>query len=137
MMTICNQVIANTPVHKESFNHAQYTAPRIFGYGAQMMKIDRHEDQFQQMMAPFYGDPAKMQNKYPADVQDRNQGSPLGDDKPADHRVILVKKQQPDSTTKPDSRPKDTTVAAPMTISVRAEQVVEDQPIPGVMQSFY
>ena len=40
MMTICNQVIANTPAHKESLNCACYTAPRTFGYGAQMMKID-------------------------------------------------------------------------------------------------
>ena len=32
MMTICNQVIANTPAHKESLNHAQYTAPRTSGY---------------------------------------------------------------------------------------------------------
>ena len=80
MMTICNQVIANTPAHKESLNHSQYTASRAFGYGAQMMKIDRHEDQFQQMMAPFHGAPIKMQNRCPADVQDKNQGSPLGDD---------------------------------------------------------
>ena len=102
-----------------------------------MMKIDQHKDQFQQMMAPFYGAPTKMQNRHPADVQDRNQGLPLGDDEPADHCVILVERQQPDSTTKPDSRPKDTTTAAPMTISVRAEQVIEDQPIPRVLQSFY
>ena len=40
MMTICNQVIANTPVHKESLDHAPYTTPRTFGYGAQMMKMD-------------------------------------------------------------------------------------------------
>ena len=88
-------------------------------------------------MAPFYGAPTKMQNRHPADVQDKNQGSPLGDDEPADCRVILVERQQPDSTTKPDSRPKDTTVAAAMTISVRAEQVIEDQPTPRVLQSFY
>ena len=34
-----------------------------------MMKMDRHDDQFQQMMAPFYGTPVKMQNMHPADVQ--------------------------------------------------------------------
>ena len=89
------------------------------------------------MIAPFYGAPAKIQNRCPADVQDRNQGSPLGDDEPADRCVILVKRQQPDSTTKPNARPTDTTAAAPMTISVRAEQVIEDQPIPRVLQSFY
>ena len=137
MMTICNQVIANTSAHKESLNHARYTTPRTFGYGAQMMEIDQHKDQFQQMMSPFYGAHAKMQNRHLADVQDKNQGSPLGDDEPADHCVILVEKQQPDSTTKPDSSPKDTTAAAPMTISVRTEQVIEDQPIPRVLQSFY
>ena len=70
-------------------------------------------------------------------MQDKNQGSPLGDDESADCHVILVKRQQPDSTTKPDSRPKDTAAAAPMTISVRAEQLIEDQPIPRVLQSFY
>ena len=84
------------------------------------------------MMAPFYGAPAKMQNRCPADEQDRNQGSPLGDE-PADCSVILVERQQPDSTTKPDVRPKDTSAAAPMTISVRAEQVIEDQLIPRVL----
>ena len=88
-------------------------------------------------MASFYGAPKKMQNRHPADVQDRNQDSPLGDDEPADRHVILVERQQPDPTTKPDSRPKDTTMAAPMTISVRAEQVIEDQSIPRVLQSFY
>ena len=112
MMTVCNQVIVNTPVHKESLDCAQYTVPRTFGYGAQMMKMDTHEDRFQQMMAPFYGAPAEMQNMHPADVQDRNQGSPLGDE-PADHRVILVGRQQLDSTTKPDSRPKDTACNSP------------------------
>ena len=88
-------------------------------------------------MAPFYGASTKMQNRHPADVQDRNQGSPLGDDEPVDHCVILVERQQPDSTTKPDSRPKDTAANTPMTISVRVEQVIEDQPIPRVLQSFY
>ena len=88
-------------------------------------------------MASFYGAPAKTQNRHPADVQDKNQGLPLGDDEPADCNVILVERQQPDSTTKPDSRPKDTAAAAPMTISVRADQVIEDQPIPRVLQSFY
>ena len=61
-------------------------------------------------MAPFYGAPAKMQNRHPAVVRDKNRGSPLGDDEPADHHVILVERQQLDSTTKPDSRPKDTAV---------------------------
>ena len=44
MMTICNQVITNTPAHKESLDHAQYTTPRTFAYGAQMMMMDQHED---------------------------------------------------------------------------------------------
>ena len=137
MITICNQVTANTPTHKELLDRAQYTAPRTFGYGAQMMRIDRHEDQFQRMMAPFYGAPTKMQNRHPADIQDRNQSSPLGDDEPADHRVVLVKRQQPDSTTKPDSKPKDTAAVAPMAISVKAEPAIEDQPVPRVLRSFY
>ena len=87
-------------------------------------------------MALFYGAPTNMQNRCPADVQDKNQDSPFGVDEPADRCVILVERQQPDSTTKPDSRPKDTATAAPMTISVRAEQVI-DQPILRVLQSFY
>ena len=137
MITICNRVIANTPVDKESLNHACYTTPKTFGYVAQMMKIDQHEDRFQQMMAPFYEAPPKTQNRHPADVRDKNQGSPLEDDEPADLCVILVKRQQLDSTTKPDARPKNTTTAAPMSFSVRAEQVIEDQPIPRVLQFFY
>ena len=69
MMTICNQVLANTPVHKEPLSQARYTAPRTFGYGAQIKKLERYDDQFQQMMAPFHAAPTgTVQNRHPADV---------------------------------------------------------------------
>ena len=54
MMTICNQVMANTPVHKEPLSRVRYTAPRTFGYGALIKKLERYDDQFQQMMASFH-----------------------------------------------------------------------------------
>ena len=51
MMIICNQVLANTPMHKEPLGQARYTAPRMFGYGAQMRKLEWHNNQFKQQMS--------------------------------------------------------------------------------------
>ena len=42
-MIIYNQVFANTPMHKEPLGWAWYTAPRIFGYGAQMKRLEQHD----------------------------------------------------------------------------------------------
>ena len=54
MMTICNQVMANTPIHKEHLSQARYIALRTFGYRAQIKKLERYDNQFQQMMAPLH-----------------------------------------------------------------------------------
>ena len=63
--------MAYTPVHKEHLSRARYTAPRTFGYGAQIKKLERYDDQFQQMMAHFHAtSTGKMQNRHPADVKD-------------------------------------------------------------------
>ena len=79
MMTICNQILVNTPVHKEPLSQARYTAPGTFGYGAQIKKLERYDNQFQQMMAPFHAaSTGRMQNRHPADVKDKTQGTPLG-----------------------------------------------------------
>ena len=85
-MIICNQVLANTPMHKVPLGQAQYTAPGIFGYGAQMKRLDT----------------GKKQNRHPSDVVDRSHGSPLDKGESNSHPVVLVEEQQPDSTTRPD-----------------------------------
>ena len=114
MMTICNQVMANTPVHKEPLSRARYTAPRTFGYGAQIKKLERYDDQFQQMMAPFHAASAgRVQNRCPADVKEKTQGIPLGKEEASSSHIILVEEQQPDSTTKLDVKPKEIAVTTP------------------------
>ena len=102
MMIICNQVIANTPMHKEPLGQAQYTAPRIFGYGAQMKRLEQHDSQFKQQMALFQAAATgKTQHRHPSDV-DRSHGSPLDKGETNSYHIVLVKEQQPDSTTRPD-----------------------------------
>ena len=65
-MIICNQVLVNTPMHKEPLGWAQYNAPRMFGYGAQMRKLEQHDNQFKQQMAPFHAAATgKTQNSIP------------------------------------------------------------------------
>ena len=117
MMTICNQILVNTPVHKEPLSCARYTAPRTFGYRAQIKKLERHDNQFQQMMAPFHAaSTTKVQNRRPADVEDKTQGIPLGKEETSSRHNILVKEQQPDSTTKPDVKPKEMAVTTPASV---------------------
>ena len=103
MMIICNQVLANTPMHKEPLGQSRYTAPRMFGYGAQMRKLEQHDNQFKQQMAPFHAAAmGKTQNRHPSDVTDRSHGSPLDKEEASSCHVVLVKEQQPDSITNPD-----------------------------------
>ena len=103
IMIICNQVLAYTPMHKELLGQAEYTAPRMFGYGAQMRKLEQHDNQFKQQMAPFHTVAmGKTQNRHPSDVTDRSHGSSLDKGETSSHRVVLVEEQQPDSTNKPD-----------------------------------
>ena len=88
-------------MHKEPLGQAWYTAPRIFGYGAQMRRLEQHNSQFK--MAPFQAaDTGKTQNRCPSDVVDRSHGSPLGKEETSGHRVVLIEETQPDSTIKPD-----------------------------------
>ena len=103
MMIICNQVLANTSMHKEPWGWVQYTAPRMFGYGAQMRKLEQHDNQFKQQIGPFHAAATgKTQNRHPSDVTDRSHGSPLDKEEISSCHVFLVEEQQPDSTTKPD-----------------------------------
>ena len=97
MMIMCNQVLANGPMPKEPLCWAQYTAPRIFGYDGQMRRLEQHDKQFKQQMAPFQAAAVgKTQNRQPS-------GSPLDKEEEASSRhVSLVEEHQSDSTTKPD-----------------------------------
>ena len=111
-MIICNQVLANTPIHKEPLGHTQYTAPRMFGYGAQMRKLEQHDNQFKQQMAPFHAVAmGKTQNRCPFNVTDRSHGSSLDKEEASSCHVVLVQEQQPDSTTRTDVQPKEIAAA--------------------------
>ena len=124
IMTICNQVLANTPLHKEPSSQARYTAPRTFGYRAQIKKLEKHDNQFQQMMAPFHAaSTGRVQNRHPADVKDKTQCTRLGKEETSSHHIILVKEQQPDSTIKPDVKPKEVAVATPASIPAVIDEV--------------
>ena len=103
MVNVCNQVLANTPIHQEPLGRAQYTAPRMFGNGPQMKRLEKHNSKFKQMMAPFQAmATGKIQNKWPSDVVDRSQGSPLDRAEASSHCVVLAEEQQLNSTTKLD-----------------------------------
>ena len=102
MMIICNQVLANTPMHKKPLGHAWYTAPRMFHYGAQMRKLEQHDNQFKQKTPPFHAAAMeKTQNRGPSDITDRSHGSPLDKEEASSCCVVLVEEKQPDFTTKP------------------------------------
>ena len=137
-MIICNQVLANTPMHKEPLGQAQYTAPRMFGYGAQMRKLEQYDNQFKQQMAPFHAAAmGKTQNKCPSNVTDRSHGSPLDKEEASSHHVVLVEEQKPDSTTKPDVQPKETAAATPVSTTAGIEHTMQELPVPRALQDFF
>ena len=138
MMTICNQVMANTPVHKEHLSQARCTAPKTFGYGAQIKKLERYDDQFQQMMAPFHAaSTGRVQNRCPADVEDKTQDIPLGKEEASSCHVVLVKEQQPDSITKLDVKPKEIAVTTPALTPAVMEPTLQELPVPRALQAFF
>ena len=138
MMNICNQVLANTPMHKEPLGQAQYTAPRIFGYGAQMRRLDQHDNQFKQQMAPFQAAATgKTQNKCHSDVTNRSHGSPLDKEETSSYCVVLVEEQQPDYTTKPDVQPKEIAAAALAATTPGIEHTMQKLPVPRALQAFF
>ena len=137
-MTIYNQVMVNTPAHKEPVSQARYTAPRTFGYGAQIKKLERYDNQFQQMMAPFHAaSTGRVQNRHPADVEDKTQGVPLGKEEASSCHVILVEDQQPDSTTKPDVKTKEIAVTTPASTPAVMEPTLQELPVPRALQAFF
>ena len=130
--------MVNTPVHKEHLSQARYTAPRTFGYGAQIKKLKRYDNQFQQMMAPFHAaSTGRMQNRHPADVKDKTQGLPLGKEEASSHHIILVKEQQPDSTTKLDVKPKEIAVTTPALTPAAIEPTLQELTVPRALQAIF
>ena len=88
------------------------------------------------MMAPFHAaSTGRVQNRCPADVEDKTKGSPLGKEEASSCHVILAKDQQPDSTTKPDVKPKEITVTT-STPSVM-EPTLQELPVPRALQAFF
>ena len=101
-----------------------------FDYGAQMKRLEKHDSKFKQMMVLFQAvATGKMQNKWPSDVVDRSQGSPLDRAEASSCHMVLAEEQQPDSTTKQDVRPKEiaTTASTPTTVGV--EYTMQELPV--------
>ena len=136
MIIICNQVLANTPMHKELLGQAWYTAPRMFGYGAQMRKLEQHDNQFKQHMSPSHAAVmGKTQNRHPSDVTDTSHGSPLDKEETSSHCVVLIKEQQPNSTTKSNVRPKEIAAAAPASTKAGIKHTMQELPVPRALQA--
>ena len=89
------------------------------------------------MMAPFHvASTRKVQNRCPADVEDKTQGTPLGKEETSSCHIILVEKQQLDSTTKPDVKP-EMAVTTPASIQAVMEPTLQELPVPKVLQAFF
>ena len=73
----------------------------------------------------------RVQNRCPADVGDKTQGSPLGKEEASSHHIILVEEQQLDSTIKLDVKPKEIAV----TTSASTPAVME--PMLQELQAFF
>ena len=103
-----------------------------------VQSTDRHDDQFQQMMAPFHAaSTRRVQNRCPADVKDKMQGTPLGKEETSSHHIVLVEEQQPDSTTKPDVKPKEVAVTTLASIPAVIEPTLQELPVPRALQAFF
>ena len=125
-------------MHKEPLGWARYTAPRIFGYGTQMRKLEQHDDQFKQQMAPFQATAmGKTQSRCPSNVTDRSHGSPLDKKETSSCHVVLVKEQQPDSITKPDVQPKEIAAAASVSTTAGIEHMMQELLVPRALQTFF
>ena len=128
----------NTPMHKEPLGQAQYTAPRTFGYGAQMKRLEKHDSQFQQQMAPFQtATTGKAQNRHPSDVVNRSHWLPLDKEETSSHHVILTEEQQSDSTTRPDLRPKEIAATASTSMTAGVEHTMHELMVPSALQTFF
>ena len=89
-------------------------------------------------MAPFHAaSTRRVQNRCPADVDDKTQGTPLGKEEASSCQVILIEEQQPDSTTKPDVKPKGIAVTTPASTPAVMEPALQELPVPRALQAFF
>ena len=89
-------------------------------------------------MAPFHAaSTGRVQNRHPADVEDKTQGTPLGKEETSSCHIILFEEQQPDSTTKPDVKPKEMAVATPASIPAVIEPTLQELPVPRALQASF
>ena len=90
------------------------------------------------MMAPFHvASTGRVQNRCPADVKDKTQGSQLGKEEASSHHVILVEEQQPDSTTKLDVKPKETAVTTSASTPGVMEPTLQELLVPRALLAFF
>ena len=103
-----------------------------------MKRLEKHDNRFKQLMAPFQATATgKMQNKWPSDVVDRSQGSPLDRAEASSCHVVLAEEQQPDSPTKPDVRPKEIATEASTSTTARVEYAMQELLVSQVLQVFF
>ena len=103
-----------------------------------MKRLEKHDSQFKQLMAPFQAvATGKTQNRHPSDVVNRSHGSPLDKEETSSCHAILVEEQQPDSTTRPDARPKEIAAAASTSTTAGVENTMEELPVPRALQTFF
>ena len=90
------------------------------------------------MIAPFHAaSSGRVQNRHPADVEDKTQGTPLGKEEASSHHIILVKEQQLDSTTKLDMKPKEIAVTTLASTPAVMEPTLQELPVPRALQAFF
>ena len=90
------------------------------------------------MMAPFHAaSTGRVQNRCPADVKDKTQGTPLEKEEASSCHILLVKEQQPDFTTKLDVKPKEIAVTTSASTRAAMEPTLQELPVPRAMQASF
>ena len=105
----------------------------MFGFEAHIKKVQSYNRwcELQEIIMTSTG---KTQNRCATDVDHQTRSPPTAKGEASSCCVVLVKEQQPDSTTKPDVRPKDTTFTAP---KAGIEFTMEELLVPRALQAFF
>ena len=108
----------------------------MFGYGTHMQSLGEYDSWSEWQKAAMISS-GKAQNRWAADVNCQVHSLTPVDKGASSHRVVLVEEQQPDSTTWPDVRPKDTASIAPTAISAGIELTMQELLVPRTLQAFF
>ena len=78
----------------------------------------------------------KTQNRHATDVVHQTRNPPPAEET-SSHCVALIKEQQPDSTTKPDVKPKDKAFTAPTAATTGFEFTMQELSVPRTLQALF